>query len=655
MSKFETLSDALTARSDSTRAIHYIEGELGERLLPLRELSERALGLLHHFQSRGATPGSEMIIFVDRNQQFIDAFWACVLGGVIAVPVAPGINDEHRWKFLRVLRQLRRPHLCSDEKTFGRLASFAAANGLTAELDKLRPATVFLDQVDDISKPGKAHAPRPDDIAFVQYSSGSTSEPKGVALTHRNLVSNIAAIIRGAAIGKQDATLNWMPLTHDMGLIGFHLVPLGADITQYLLPTALFIRRPQLWLAKAAEKRATLLCSPNFGYRHFLKTYKPDKSSQLDLSPVRILFNGAEPISVELCAEFLATMAPRGLNAAALFPVYGLAEASLAVAFPLPGVPYSTLTVNRDTLGVGATVARVAADHAQAVTLAYVGHPVEGCELRIAGGDGQALTENTVGRILIRGNNVTRGYYQDPKTTGDIISSDGWLDTGDLGFVSAAGLIVTGRVKEILFVSGQNYYPQDLERVLEQHAGVELGKAAICGVRPQQAEADEVLAFLLYRGELGEFVPLAKRVRRCINEQIGIVVNHVIPVSKIPKTTSGKIQRYLLAQAYQAGEFSAVTAALQTYAADALDTAATQHSELETILKEICDSFLKDRPIGINDNIFELGTSSLTLAQIYQRIESVYPGRIEVTDFFDYPTIAELARCLEKRLASAHA
>ena len=652
MSKFETLSAAFAARRDSNRSIYYIEGEHNERKLPLPELHARAIGLLHHFQSSGAVPGSEMIVFVDSNEQFIDAFWACMLGNIVAVPLAPGINDEHRWKFLRVLRRLKRPHLCSDEKTFGRLAAFAAANDLTAEIERLKPVTVFLDHVDDITRPGEVQAAQPDDIAFVQYSSGSTSEPKGVALSHRNLVTNIAAIIRGAAIEAQDSTLSWMPLTHDMGLIGFHLTPLFADVTQYLMQTTLFVRRPQLWLAKAADTHATLLCSPNFGYRHFLKTYKPETSPGLDLSSVRIIFNGAEPISVDLCTEFMVALAPSGLKATAMFPVYGLAEASLAVAFPPPGVPYSTVTVDRETLSVGAVVGQVPADHAHATTLACVGAPVKGCAVRIGSEHGHALPDNTVGRVLIRGDNVTRGYYQDLQSTRELISSDGWLDTGDLGFVSAAGLVVTGRLKDILFVSGQNYYPQDFEAILERHAGIELGKAAVCGVRPAQTEADEVLIFVLYRGELDGFVPLARRVRRCINEQIGIVVGHVIPASKIPKTTSGKIQRYVLAQAYLAGEYSLVVAALEKLVPQAQEKPAAASSKIEKTLKEICDTFLKDKPLGINDNIFELGTSSLTLAQIHQRIDSAYPGQIEVTDFFDYPTIAELARYLEKRLAA---
>jgi acyl-CoA synthetase (AMP-forming)/AMP-acid ligase II len=411
-----------------------------------------------------------------------------------------------------------------------------------------------------------------------------------------------------------------------------------------------------LWLAKASAMKATVLCSPNFGYRHFLKTFKPDQSAALDLRHVRILFNGAEPISVELCNEFLTTMAPYGLRASAMFPVYGLAEASLAATFPKPGAGgYATITVNRDALTVGQAVEFTVTGDPRAITLVLVGNPVQGCELRITDDANTAQPQNVVGHVQIRGGNVTRGYYHDPAATGTLISADGWLDTGDLGFLSDSGLVITGRFKEILFVSGQNYYPHDLEAAIEKHAGIELGKAAICGSRPDDAATDDVLAFVLYRGELRDFLPVVKNIRKCINEHIGIVVSHVIPVAKMPKTTSGKIQRFLLAQSYQKGEFAEILAKLHELTVELADTAPEAHSEVERNLKLICDAFLKDKPIGVHDNIFELGTSSLTLAQIYQRIETIYPGQLEVTDFFDYPTIAELAKYLEGRLQASHA
>ncbi len=647
---FATLNDALIERRSSTRTIHYLEGENNERVLPFSHLYARALGLLQHFQACGAKPGDEMILLLDSNAQFVDAFWACILGNLIAVPLAAGATDEHKLKFFRVLDKLKQPHLCTDGKIHARLAAFAADTPNESVLTRLQAKTVFIDRIDDISKPGRPHASVPDDIAFVQYSSGSTSEPKGVALSHRNLLTNIAAIAQGIRLTQSDIGLSWMPLTHDMGLIGFHLTPFVMNVTHHLVSTAVFVRRPQLWLALASDRKATILCSPNFGYRHFLKTLTPEISANLDLRPVRILFNGAEPISVALCEEFLAALAPAGLARSTMFPVYGLAEASLAATFPEQGAGYTTLTLRRDTLTVGRAVESAAMGDPLAITLILLGQPVANCELRIADDANADMPHNTVGHVLIRGENVTRGYYRDPTSTQAAIGADGWLDTGDLGFLSPNGLAITGRAKDILFVSGQNYYPQDLEAVIETNAGIELGRVAVCGVRPDHAATDEVLAFILYRRELSAFLNTVKAVRKAVNEHIGIVVSHVIPIGKIPKTTSGKIQRYLLADAYEKREFDEVLAKLHELTVNLADAVPEAHSEVERNLKHICDAFLTDRPVGMHDNIFELGTSSLTLAQIYQRIEAIYPGKLEVTDFFDYPTIAELAKYLESRI-----
>jgi hypothetical protein len=219
--------------------------------------------------------------------------------------------------------------------------------------------------------------------------------------------------------------------------------------------------------------------------------------------------------------------------------------------------------------------------------------------------------------------------------------------------VSPHGLAITGRAKEIIFVSGQNYFPQDIEAILERSAGLELGKVAVCGARLADSPADALLVFVLHRGNEVEFAPVAAKVQKVVNESIGIPVDHVIPVAKMPKTTSGKIQRFRLADAYLNGEFADTLKKLHDLAEDRATTTDAGLGEIERNLKHICDELLPGRSIGANDNIFELGTSSLTLAQIYERVEAIYPGQLEVTDFFDYPTIAELAKYLESRLAAA--
>jgi acyl-CoA synthetase (AMP-forming)/AMP-acid ligase II/acyl carrier protein len=539
--------------------------------------------------------------------------------------------------------------LCTDRKTLDRITQFAASNGLAAEFARLEGKIVVIDELTELARPGAPHVAAPDDIALVQYSSGSTSEPKGVVLTHRNLLTNIDAIIEGMGGTSDDSSLSWMPLTHDMGLIGFHLTPVIADANHCLMPTALFVRRPGLWLTKAAEKKSTVLCSPNFGYKHLLNNFDPAKLGPLDLSRIRIVFNGAEPISAELATQFLQAFASSDLKPDVMFGVYGLAEASLAVTFPKPGAGLTTVSVDRRSLGLGERIVALPAGDVEAVALARVGTAVAGCEVQIADANDRPLPDATVGRVRIRGASITRGYYGDAAATQAAIASDGWLDTGDLGFFSEGELTITGRIKEIIFVGGQNFYPQDLEAILEKHAGIELGRAALCGLRPAQAATDDVIAFVIAKGELANFASVAKAVRRSINEHAGLAVAAVIPVRQLPKTTSGKVQRFLLVRQYQDGEFADVLRQLRALDAHSNDDKGSL-SELERSLLEICQTLLPDSNIGPDDNLFELGTSSLTLAQIYERIESQYPGKLEVTDFFDYPTVKSLAGYLAQRL-----
>jgi len=342
-------------------------------------------------------------------------------------------------------------------------------------------------------------------------------------------------------------------------------------------------------------------------------------------------------------------MAPAKLASSAMFPVYGLAEASLAVTFPHPGTGLQTLYLDRRSLGVGNSVVELDPTHEDATALVSVGAPVAGCDVQVVGDRDDALPERIIGRIRIRGLNVTRGYYGDAEATATVIASDGWLDTGDLGFFDRGALTITGRIKEIIFVGGQNFYPHDLESMLQKHAGIELGRVAVCAVRPPHSATDDVLVFVVNKTSLADFVPIASRIRRTINEHAGLAVEDVIPVQHLPKTTSGKIQRFLLAQRYQDGEFNQTLRELHALAPHHPADEA-KLTTLERTLLEICQVFLPDREIGADDNLFEIGTSSLTLAQIYERIEAAYPGKLEVTDFFDYPTVRELAGYLGKRL-----
>jgi acyl-CoA synthetase (AMP-forming)/AMP-acid ligase II/acyl carrier protein len=647
----KTLTEVLEANRDFPRGVTYLEGENESRSVSAAELYQRALGILYHLQRLGARRGDKLLVFLGNNEQFIDVFWGAVLGGIVPVPVALGISEEHRHKLLRIARRLGAPYLYTERRSLERIGAFAASVSETQLFESLRARTFLVDDLDDISRAGSIQRVTPDDTAFIQFSSGSTSEPKGVVLTHGNIIANWRGSTEAAGFNENDVSLSWMPLTHDMGLIGFHLIMFANRVHSHLMPTELFIRRPLLWLTLAARIRATILCSPNFGYKHYLKVLGDRPVEGLDLASVRLIFNGAEPISVELCEEFLTRLAGAGLGPNTMYPVYGLAEASLAVSFPPVGAPLKTITLNRHRMNPGDPVEPIPAHDPQALQLVSEGKAIPYTRVRIAGDDDQELAEDRIGHVHIAGDNVTRGYFEDPAANLAAFTADGWLRTGDLGLKHGGDLYISGRAKEIIFINGQNYYPHDLEAIAQRAPGLELGKVVTAGVRRRGAETEQLVVFVLHRSGPEDFLPLATQVARLINEQTGLEVAEVVPVKRIPKTTSGKIQRHLLEVSYVDGEFDAELAAIAVLRAAQRNPAQRARSELEEQLKTICDAALEGKRVDVNDNLFEVGASSLKLIEIHEQIDRLYPGQIDLTELFDFPTIAELAKHLETKLA----
>ncbi|HLA72868.1 MAG TPA: non-ribosomal peptide synthetase [Steroidobacteraceae bacterium] len=659
ISNARTLAELITVNRTVKRTISYLETESSERVVSYGELYERALGILFHLQKLGAKPGDKLIIYLANNEQFLDAFWAGMLGGIVPVPVALGISDEHKHKLLRIAKKLGKPFIYTDRKTLDRIGAFAGSVSEQSTFDSLNGRAFFAEQVDDISKAGQVHAVKPDDTAFIQFSSGSTSEPKGIVLTHHNILMNARGAGEASKWNENDTNLTWMPLTHDMGLIGMHIMMFAHRMQLNVMPTELFIRRPLLWMTFAARKQATITSSPNFGFRHYLKVLGDRELGDLDLSSLRLLYNGAEPISVELADEFMTRLAPAKLKRTAMYPVYGLAEATLVVSFPQPpGELYESISVSRHELNVGKQPVLLPADHADALAIMAVGQPVPYSRLRIADDADQELPENHIGHILIAGDNVTKGYFENPEanargfTTPDS-NNNRWLRTGDLGMLKGGKLFITGRAKEIIFVNGQNYYPHDIESIAQRADGLELGKVVAAGVRPKGASTDDLIIFVLHRMDMKEFMPIAAQVTRLVNEHTGLEVAHVVPVKRVPKTTSGKIQRGLLADDYVNGEFAAQMSEIAELrvAAEAAGGAKATSTQIEAQIKEICDAAL-ERNIDVNDNLFEIGASSLKLIEIHEQIDRIYPGMIDLTELFDFPTIAELSRHLEGKLAA---
>ncbi|MFC4099816.1 non-ribosomal peptide synthetase [Paenibacillus xanthanilyticus] len=647
MTVFRSLTQLLQDRASEEKGMTFIQAA-HERSLSYAGLYDRARRLLLALQAKGMRPEDELVLQIDDNETFVCLFWASILGGFRPVPVTEAGNDEQRAKLGNILSLLNRPFLAAsreDRTQLERIWNEATTERKTPFAERF----VGLEELDAEGGYGTVYEAGLDDIAFIQFSSGSTGEPKGVILTHRNLLANMRQIVDGSQAAENGSSLSWMPLTHDMGLIGFHLSPIYANIHQYVMPTSLFVQNPTLWLQKAHEHRITQISSPNFGYKHFLNYFKEEQAREWDLSCVRLIFNGAEPISEAWCRLFTERLAPYGLRPGAMFPVYGLAEASLAVTFPPVNEGLVCAHLDRDALAENSFVRLTEADDRR-LTLVDLGYPVEGCELRICGDDGTILADERVGEIQISGPNVTRGYYNNAAATREAFSADGWLRTGDMGFLRGGRLIVTGRKKELIFVNGRNVYPHDLERLAEALDEIELGKVAAAGAVDSATGANIALVFVLYRRKPEQFADLAAKLKRHLNQSAGIEVAHVLPVKRLPKTTSGKLQRYKLAAQFERGEFQAIIETLDGMSGashSGARDAENQPDELGGILTPLYREVLRiEGPIGDSAHFFELGGNSLKATMLAARLREQFGFDATMRDIFDHPTVAEMAAWL---------
>ncbi|WP_404384168.1 SDR family NAD(P)-dependent oxidoreductase [Caenispirillum salinarum] len=645
-----TLIDRVRAVAEDQshdRGIIFISGERQETCIPYARLWDDAGRMLSRLRAAGVAPGHELVLQIEDQRTFLTLFWACLRGGIVPVPLHVGARDDYLRKLLKVWKTLSHPWLATIDKRLPQICEFWTAEGADAHALDSR-ALLIADAEDgaETFEPADEVAPRPDDLAFLQFSSGSTGDPKGVTVTHRNLLVNVEALADRAGMTTDDTALSWMPITHDMGLICITLTAQLRGLTLCLMPTPLFIRRPLLWLKKAHEHRATMLCSPNFGYHFFLSAYEGlEDRPDWDLSSVRLIWNGAEPISVDLCHAFHERLAVHGLPDTAILPCYGLAEGTVGVAVTPPGTGIRTHRVKRDRIALGETI--VPADpqdtDADAITFVDCGPAIDNVEMAIMDPGGRPLPERTIGRIAIRGPSVTDGYYNNEDASAAARLDDGWLDTGDIGFLNDGRLTVTGRAKELIIVNGLNHHPHDIEQAVETLHDVKPGNVVACGVPGGRdgLGAEELVLFLRWTGRDDEFPALADRARAAVLKRVGLPVAQVVPVRKIPKTTSGKIQRVALARQLVADRARA--AAAQALAGER--KAGTDEARLLADVRAVAHD-ITGVDIAPDVRFADAGFTSLVAVTFADHLGNRLGRRLPPSLVFDHPTPLAVARHL---------
>jgi acyl-CoA synthetase (AMP-forming)/AMP-acid ligase II len=512
-----------------------------------RELYHAATRMAGALGAFGVKRGDRVLVVLPTSFELITAFFAIEMLGAIPVPTYPptGLRVEMAIDRLCHVARHSGSRFCLTNRTI---------HAFLGELALKVPALELIIDVEELS--GKSTVPLSDlraassEPAFIQYTSGSTGYPKGVLLSHGNLVANIHAIGQALQIRRSDGVVSWLPLYHDMGLIGTLLFSIYWRLPIVLMDPVAFLAKPSRWLWAIHRHKATLSAAPNFAYALCVRRVKPAEREGLDLSSWRNALNGAEPVNHGTLQAFQEAYGGHGFAASAMLPVYGLAEASLAVTFPRNGKPPHCEVVDRDALANGSAVPAQDPDNAFAVV--SVGSAVPGHEVLVVSQEGQRLPDREVGHILVRGPSLMRGYFDDQEAT-QAIMRDGWLWTGDLGYFAAGELYVTGRAKDLIILRGRNIYAEDLERVAERVEGVRAGGAYAFAVYDDAKATDQVIMVVESRlADKAAMNALIEKITEQVMELCDVKLDHIALVGPgtVPKTSSGKKQRSLCRELY---------------------------------------------------------------------------------------------------------
>jgi 1-acyl-sn-glycerol-3-phosphate acyltransferase len=559
-----TLLDAVRWHAERHPERRHVRFEPGEgeppQDLTYGELWTRALRVAEGLRDLGLAPGESVALMLPTGLDYFAAFLGIQAAGGVPVPVYPPARpsqvEDHLRRVAKILQTARARVL----------VAFPEVLTLARLLRSLVPGLERVTTVGGLESPadgpGRAPAPplpvRAADLAFLQFTSGSTAAPKGVILTHANLLANLRSMGRALDLSGGDVVVSWLPLYHDMGLIGAWMGSLYYGMPLVLLSPISFLSRPARWLWAIHRHRGTTSAAPNFAYELCAAKVAEEEIAGLDLSSWRLALNGAEPVSPQTLDRFAARFAAHGFRRQALLPVYGLAEGSLGLAFPPAGREPRVDLVRRDRFLETGVAGPAAPTEAGAVRFVSCGLPIPGHELRVVDEAGRELGERRQGRIQFRGPSATLGYFHDPEATRRLFDGD-WLETGDLGYVAAGELYVTGRVKDLIIRGGRNFHPQELEEAVGALPGVRKGCVAVFGTTDPRSGTERLVVLAETRQPSGSDAAAHAEVRRAIEraaidllgsppDDVALVTPHTVA-----KTSSGKIRRAACRALYESG------------------------------------------------------------------------------------------------------
>lgn len=548
---FATFGEALDYAATGQRGFnfHDARGTLS-RVYPFRELREDALAVAHALVARGLKPGDRIALIAETGTDFAALFCGAVYAGAWPVPLPLPTSFGGKDNYIEQLAvQLSS---CDPALLVGpdEIAQMTAAAAERQGCDHATWATFAAHD----TPAGPLPAISPDDICYLQYSSGSTRFPHGVAVTHRQLLANLAAHSHGMQLEASDRCISWLPWYHDMGLVGCFLSLIANQVSGDYLKTEDFARRPLAWLDMITRNKGNSISySPTFGYDICARRISSQSSvsERFDLSRWRLAGNGADMIRPDVMQSFVNAFADAGFKASAFLPSYGLAEATLAVTIMPPGEGIRVELVEEERLsGSPRDLSRPARYRA----IVNCGKPVRDMEVAIRGEDGHSLDDHQIGKVWCRGSSVMHSYFRDPEATAACLV-DGWLDTGDMGYMADGYLFIVGRAKDMIIINGKNHWPQDIEWAVEQLPGFNHGDIAAFSVEMDNGEEAPAVLVHCRVSDHEKRLELRDMIRDKVRSITGMnCVVELVPPKSLPRTSSGKLSRAKAKKLYLSGE-----------------------------------------------------------------------------------------------------
>ncbi|HYG22344.1 MAG TPA: condensation domain-containing protein [Verrucomicrobiae bacterium] len=612
-----TLTNALTntATRFPNKGIHFVDAQGKSTFVSYREILQRARRILAGLQREGLKPGSRALLQVDSLEDHFPTFWGCVLGGIVptTVAIAPTYTQRNGVvdKLANAWQLLDQPVIITTERLKPEVQGLAAI----ASMPGMR--TFSVQQLVRCDAEATPHAVKPDDIAFIQLSSGSTGVPKCIQEKHSSIIAHIHSSAAFNRYSTDDITVNWLPFDHVVPILTFHLKDTYLGCQQVHAPASLVLGEPLRWLDLLDRFRATHTWAPNFGFKLISDQLARVTNRCWDLSSVRFFMNAGEQVTMPVVREFLKATAPFGVRESAMQPAFGMAEVCTCMTYANSfGVMSGARRYAKTSLS--GDLQETLSESGDSVEFVSLGTVTPGIAMRIANEKNEALRENQIGRLQIKGPVVTPGYYHNPAANEEAFVGDDWFNTGDLGFIADRELFLTGREKEMIIIRGAKYYCYEVEDVVNSIPGVEPTYAATCGTSDPET-GTETLAVFFVPAAAADVKALAQSIRRRVTATLGITPGFVVPLTRetFPKTTSGKIQRTHLKKALEAGSFAEVLKPLEEATTVSAIPAA---NSVQAAVARIWEEVLNRANLPATAHIFEVGGDSLKATRIASRI-----------------------------------